>query len=742
MTSILSFQDSRFQKWLLVLCCSTLWHWVSAAGPSGPAPTTWQRVDPAQVPLGVSYHTVQHPYQPPLPLNPFPDLPLYNVGFDRAYLIDDSSVDYAALRQAQSQATTASETSGLIASGYPLGDCEATLVIENLTNAVRLNVTNAVDGVAFDLFRTLDLFEDSVTNSYWYWVSKATNGQVFTFSNGPCSRVYFVLGCTNDSDADGLTDAAELLVHKTSPLTNHSVNALYTDLEMVNVLVNSPDEDCGNEQNTQFESTCAVLGSNVIVAYVDSNKGVHGFGSLAVAPYNLTNYTPQFVGYAVSTDNGLMFEDRGVPPLSRAGPPTNDDGVAGDPWLAVDHGSNWVYLVGTSPRNAGNYGIPLWKSLDGGVTFGAPTNVMNEVLSSDKPTVVVDDWPGTGQHDVYVTCTGRTNGNANSAYWLSVSQDGNGGSWGNPAVPVRMVNPPDISGVNDPLLLIGPDHVGHAFWIERQSGASTTNRLKTAQIRDRGMTIGAVQTIVQLRTTNAINGNLELRRNNAAEASDYFNAWPFPVPALNPAKTGHLYVVYADLGTNSGDKADIYFTASTDGGTNWIVPIMVNTVWTNDQWMPVLAVKPDGTKLFMAWYDRRGDTNNGLMEVYGRWGSIVVNGTVTLEDEFRITPVSFPHVFSGTDTNRFKNGDYDPVYPPSNEANTEGVNLHWWYPEWSEDPFDIAFGAWKNHVGEYNGVSVSENALMFTWTDSRIRRSPISNRYQSDIRFIRFSWPQ
>ena len=26
------------------------------------------------------------------------------------------------------------------------------------------------------------------------------------------------------------------------------------------------------------------------------------------------------------------------------------------------------------------------------------------------------------------------------------------------------------------------------------------------------------------------------------------------------------------------------------------------SVWTNDQWMPVLAVKPDGTQLFMGWY--------------------------------------------------------------------------------------------------------------------------------------------
>src|SRR5438093_3161801 len=45
-----------------------------------------------------------------------------------------------------------------------------------------------------------------------------------------------------------------------------------------NVLVNDPAQDYGNEQNTQFESTCAVLNGNVIVAYVDSNLGVYGLG--------------------------------------------------------------------------------------------------------------------------------------------------------------------------------------------------------------------------------------------------------------------------------------------------------------------------------------------------------------------------------------------------------------------------------------------------------------------------------
>jgi len=537
--------------------------------------------------------------------------------------------------------------------------------------------------------------------------------------------MFYVLGCTNDSDADGLTDAFEVLVTKTSPLTNHSVNALYTDLQMVNVLVNSPEQDCGNEQNTQFESTCAVLGTNVIVGFVDSNLGVYGLGSNP----NLTNRTPRMVAYAVSTNGGLTFEDRGVPPLSRAGTPTNDDGDAGDPWLAADRASQAVYLVGTSPRNAGNYGIPLWRSTNSAVTFTGPTNVLNNILASDKPSVVVDDWPGVGQHDVYVICTGSTNVGGNRPLWLAVSTNGSGGGWTNAAVPVKV---PTNGSVNSPIVLVASNHLAYAFWFER---ANASNYLMMRTVSNRGTTPGVVRLVRQLAATNSVNGNLELKRNNSAAADDQFNAWPFPVPASNPAKTGHLYVAYADKGDNSGDKADIFLVASTNSGTNWTSPLRVNTVWTNDQWMPVLAVKPDGTKLFMAWYDRRRDPNNGLMEVYGRWGTISTNGTVTLDDEFRITPVNFPQVFSGTDTNNFIAGQYDPVYPP------DFVNLHWWYPEWPDDPLDLAVGIHKNHVGEYNGAAGDANHVYFSWTDNRVRVHQSQTRAQSDIRLLRLPWP-
>jgi hypothetical protein len=221
----------------------------------------------------------------------------------------------------------------------------------------------------------------------------------------------------------------------------------------------------------------------------------------------------------------------------------------------------------------------------------------------------------------------------------------------------------------------------------------------------------------------------------------------FPVPAANPAvnKAGHLYVAYADKAQNAdpNDRADVFLVCSTDGGVNWTAPQRVSTIPNNDQWMPVLCVKPDGKKLFVAWYDRRNDPNNSLIDVYGRWGTIAANGHVSFggaRTEFKISTANFPPVFVGTLAENVAEGHYDPVYPPGN------VNLNWWYPDWplinSLGFPDFTLPTYVGHVGEYNAAWSETSAVYFTWTDYRLTASSTRYpRHQSDIRFLRLPWP-
>jgi hypothetical protein len=78
--------------------------------------------------------------------------------------------------------------------------------------------------------------------------------------------------------------------------------------------------------------------------------------------------------------------------------------------------------------------------------------------------------------------------------------------------------------------------------------------------------------------------------------------------AASPTYAGHLYLTYEDWDPILG-QADVKFTQSTDGGSTWTTPIIVNNnvdapgVRT-DQFQPSVAAGPNGA-VAVAFYDRR-----------------------------------------------------------------------------------------------------------------------------------------
>jgi hypothetical protein len=241
-----------------------------------------------------------------------------------------------------------------------------------------------------------------------------------------------------------------------------------------------------------------------------------------------------------------------------------------------------------------------------------------------------------------------------------------------------------------------------------------------------------------------------LRSNGTTDANDFFKAFNYPALAVNPDtnstdRAKHLYVAYADKGTNSNDRADVFFVQSTNGGTSWTTnpPVRVNTdSTTNDQWMPAITVRPDGNMLFVGWLDRRNDTNNSLVDVFGRWATIATNGTVLfLTNDFRITSTNFPPAFSGSLVVNTNNGYYDPVWPPG------GVPLDWWYAWWPMYPWgepEPTWSVYSHEAGEHMGACADMSHVYFVWSDSRSgsQATRYPGRKQGDIRLARLPWPQ
>jgi len=78
--------------------------------------------------------------------------------------------------------------------------------------------------------------------------------------------------------------------------------------------------------------------------------------------------------------------------------------------------------------------------------------------------------------------------------------------------------------------------------------------------------------------------------------------------AASPTYAGHLYLTYEDWDPLIG-QADVKFTQSTDGGSTWTTPVVVNDNVDlpgapTDQFQPSVAAGPNGA-VAVAFYDRR-----------------------------------------------------------------------------------------------------------------------------------------
>jgi hypothetical protein len=429
-----------------------------------------------------------------------------------------------------------------------------------------------------------------------------------------------------------------------------------------NVLVNDPGAD-HTAFDTQSETTMVLgAGNRVIVAFNDSGSEVSG---------------PSVTGYALSTNGGNSFRDQGAPP----NPPPG----GADPSLAYSTKTGTVFLATfvldfNVVRQTEK--INIYRSTDNGLTFQAPVNGAPGfgagVDHHDKEWIAVDNYPGPGYGNVYMAWRDFSSNSLNNGILFTRSTD-DGLTWapaGGTHVRTPSATGPALHGTEGAYVTVGPDHSVYVFWWE----FSKSGQLKMRKSTDQGVSFGDTAVVVAELKSNGGFGDLGLT--DASGRSFDTNA--FPQAAVNPV-TGDIYVVYADRTKSSVDKADIFFTQSTDGGTHWSEPARVNDDATNnDQWQPALAMTPDGSHVGVFWYDRRLDPANNLIDRFGVIGS-VSGHTVSFGPNFRITDVSFPPVF-GQDpgfVNPAYMGDYDVAVADNS----------FFYTTWGDNRLGNAFHA-------------------------------------------------
>ena len=252
--------------------------------------------------------------------------------------------------------------------------------------------------------------------------------------------------------------------------------------------------------------------------------------------------------------------------------------------------------------------------------------------NQDKEWIAIDNFAGSGNGFAYVfwrNFAGAGNG-------MSVTRSTDGGTTWGAAVILAATSGQGAQ------VAVGIDHSVYCEWF------TTTPSIVIRRSTDFGLTFGPQITVTPILATGT-NGDMALGT---------FRSNAFPQLVVNPV-SGILYTVYPDNPAGV-DRADIFFRQSTDNGATWSAAVRVNTDFgTNDNWQPSLSVTPDGTALFVGFYDRRNSATNTRIEYWGRTASIS-GPTVTWGCDFPISSSDFP-VVVGVDpvVNAVYMGDYD-----------------------------------------------------------------------------------
>jgi hypothetical protein len=141
--------------------------------------------------------------------------------------------------------------------------------------------------------------------------------------------------------------------------------------------------------------------------------------------------------------------------------------------------------------------------------------------------------------------------------------------------------------------------------------------------------------------------------------------------AYKSGATNNVYVSWVDQtgvtgcnspanepGTNAAStcKSRIWFARSTDGGTTWGTPVMINNQASlNDQFNQWLAVDPNNGKIGIMYYDTVGDTTRKKTNVYYQSSS---DGGVTWSAALKVSTAQTDETVAGADSGN-QYGDYN-----------------------------------------------------------------------------------
>ena len=292
-------------------------------------------------------------------------------------------------------------------------------------------------------------------------------------------------------------------------------------------------------------------------------------------------------GYAYSHDGGQTWTFPGV----------LDPGVfRSDPVLDADSAGNFYYC-GLTSDGGDNYNVHVWKSGDGGVSWGPPAYAHG----GDKQWMAIDRSGGASDGNIYI-CWQRY---ANCCGPLTFTRSLDGGQTFEYPVEVPM-------GPSFGTTAVGPDGDVYVFGVQAGGGgpyyqfllAHSTNAADPNQtpLFDTGNVL--------------LGGNLLLGA--GPNPGGLLGQAQVVVDQSNGPSRGYAYVLCSVESTIADDPMDVHFRRTENGGASWIPGKRINNDPSDNgawQWFGTIAVAPDG-RLDVVWNDTRNTAEANRCQLF------------------------------------------------------------------------------------------------------------------------------
>jgi hypothetical protein len=284
---------------------------------------------------------------------------------------------------------------------------------------------------------------------------------------------------------------------------------------------------------------------------------------------------------------------------------------------------SYIDFTGTTPPVTG--GVYLCKSIDGGLSWNTPTEVINTNYDVtkwpiDRPWMVIDKSNSTNEGYIYITTFNLNRTNPSYNPYLSISSD-TGNSFS-----TRYI---DTTG-----------------WL---AGSINPYPMCSPAVSSSGVFYGAYPSYVitqslyiQAFLATSNDGGTSLTQNNIitfnppANLSDYPLAKKGSLLLSNPSNPNHLTLVY--LSAVLGDL-DVYLIESLNSGLSWSSAIRVNDdPLSNNRMQDMVwgSYDNDGD-LIISWRDRRNGTDSTFQTDTEIWAAYKDADSAQFEPNFQIT---------------------------------------------------------------------------------------------------------